>query len=149
MRAVWRKVMREKSKRDREKRVAVSSTYRRLRSVDEAIGVKSTWLALFSLIPGNYLRSTSLASGAQGTAGATGNTKSDYCGAASDHWHSDYVSPMHQQFYFPSEGTLEGKILIVVSETQLPEPPSLNVTVSLSFRPPTLANWPLILSYPP
>ena len=35
---------------------------------------------------------------------------------AGDHSHSDYVSPMHYQFYSPSEGNLEGKVLIVVSE---------------------------------
>ena len=68
MRAVWRRMMREESKRDRKKRVATMiSTHRRPRS-DEAIDAKSTWLALFSPISENYLQSISLASGAQGAA---------------------------------------------------------------------------------
>ena len=63
METVRRKMVREKSKRDRWG----FPTDRRLRS-DESVGAKSTWLAPFSLNPEIYLRSTSLPSGAQKTA---------------------------------------------------------------------------------
>ena len=76
--------------------------------------MKSTWLALFSLISEIYLRSTSLALGAQET--IQGDKEHKRQPLWSDH-PQDYVSPMHHQFYFPSEGNLEGKTLIVVSKS--------------------------------